>query len=137
MKSKRTLIIVVSLLALVLVAGLILWEMEPYAFEEISRFARLGPEGGELSSAEVQTILQQSSTGPVVVTSEQNDVSEALARIPVIPPKQSRPDPDLNELRPLPKRGGTQNVPPAKFVDPVLQGALAPGANIASPLQNF
>lgn len=139
MKSKRTLIILVSMVALVLVAGLIIREREPYAFEEISRFAMLGPEGGELSAAEVQTILQQSSQGPVVVTSEQNDVSEKLALIPVIPPKQSRPDPDLNELRPLPKRGGggPRNVPPANFVDPVLQDSLTPVLNIPSPLQNF
>ena len=77
MKSKRTLFILAGIVALVIVAALIIREREPYAFEEISRFARLGPEE-KLSDAEVQQILQQSAEGPVVVTSVKNDVSDSL-----------------------------------------------------------
>jgi hypothetical protein len=137
MKRKRTLIILVTIVALLVVGALIIREREPFAFEEIERFARLGPEG-ELSNEEVQNILQQSSEGPVVVTSEVNDVSAALKEIPVIPPKKSKPDPDLNELRPLPKRGNGAEHPPGRFVDPVLQqGSGGVALNIPAPLQNF
>ena len=140
MKSKRKVMVLVSIVTLIAATVLIVRVREPYAFEEISRFARLGPEV-ELSEAQVQEILQQSSDGPVVITSIQNDESAPLSQIAVIKPKQSRPDPDLNELRPLPKRGGggPKNVPPGQFVDPVLQDSFgsAPTLNIATPLQNF
>jgi hypothetical protein len=139
MKSKRIVIALVGIVALI-AAVLVIREREPYAFEEVSRFARLGPEGS-LSDAQVQEILQQSSEGPVVISSVQNDESAPLSQIEVIPPKQSKPDPDLNELRPLPKRGnGPKNPPPGQFVDPALQSevvGLAPTLNIPSPLQNF
>ncbi len=140
MKRKGVVIVLVSILAVLAAAVLMFREKGPDAFEEVSRFARLGPEG-ELSDAEVQDILQQSGEGPVVVASIQNDQSAPLRQIEVIPPKQSRPDPDLNELRPLPKRegGSPRNPPPGQFVDPALQSerVLAPTLNIPSPLQNF
>ena len=110
MKIKRKVMVLVSIVTLIAATVLIVRVREPYAFEEISRFARLGPEG-ELSEAQVQEILQQSSDGPVVITSIQNDESAPLSQVAVIKPKQSRPDPDLNELRPLPKRGGGGHVP--------------------------
>lgn len=136
MKLKRLLVIVAGL---IVVAALIGRSGEAYLFEEVSRFAPLGPEG-QLSDGEVQKILQESTPGPVVITALQNDTSEALELIPVIEPQKSKPDPDLNELRPLPKRGGGALVkPPSKFVDPVLQktsdSVLA--LNISAPLQNF
>jgi hypothetical protein len=112
---------------------------EPYLFEEVSRFARLGPEGG-LSAAEAQAILQDSTSGPVVITASQNDTSARLESIPVIPPKQSRPDPDLNVLRTLGNRiGGPKKTPPGQFRDPVLQESTGnvPTLNIPSPLQSF
>ncbi len=137
MKHKRLFAVLAGLMV---VAALIVRAREPYAFEEVSRFARLGPEGEGPSAAEVRQILQQSTPGPVVIISLQNDTSEALASIPVIEPRQSRPDPDLNELHPLPNRGGGALVkPPAKFKDPVLQQGpeTAFALNIPSPLQNF
>ncbi|HSB02372.1 MAG TPA: hypothetical protein VLE49_17100 [Anaerolineales bacterium] len=139
MKLKRLLVVLAGLIAVLVVAALIVRAREPYAFEEMSRFARLGPEGEGPSAAEVRQILQQSTPGPVVITALQNDTSDALAAIPVIPPRQSRPDPDLNELRPLPKRGGAAINPSGnKFTDPVLQ-RTEPGLalNIPTPLQNF
>ena len=138
MKLKRLLVVLAGLIVVMVVAALIVRAREPYAFEEMSRFARLGPEGEGPSAAEVRQILQQSTPGPVVITALQNDTSDALESIPVIPPKQSRPDPDLNELRPLPKRGGPAIFPPGKFTDPVLQ-RTEPGLalNIPTPLQNF
>ena len=141
MKSKHIAIALIGIVALI-AAVLIIREREPYAFEEASRFARLGPEGN-LSEAQVQEILQQSSDGPVVVSSVQNDELAPLSQIAVIKPKQSKPDPDLNELRPLPRRGGggPKIVPPGQFKDPVLQESvnqgLAPALNIPSTLQNF
>jgi hypothetical protein len=136
MKREHMVIVLASIIVLVIAAGLIVRAREPEAFEEISRFARLGPEG-ELSKEQVQNILQQSSEGPVVVTALQHDVSAPLRSIEVIKPKQSRPDPDLNELRPLPRRGGPRNTSPGKFVDPVLQRSLTLAPAIAAPLQNF
>ncbi|HLO14906.1 MAG TPA: hypothetical protein VK206_08755, partial [Anaerolineales bacterium] len=136
MRSKR---LFVALAGVVAVVALIASLREPYLFEEVSRFARLGPEG-EFSEAEVQKILQQSTPGPVVITALQNDTSEPLELIPVIKPKQSRPDPDLNELRPLPKRGsGAPKNLPGKFLDPVLQqnSGTVSTLNIPAPLQNF
>ena len=126
----------IAVVALIIVTILVVQVREPYAFEEISRFARLGPEG-HLSEAQVQEILQQSSKGPVVIKSVQNDQSARLSQIPVIRPEKSRPDPDLNELRILGNRG-PKNRPPSQTKDPVLQDSFsAPTANIASPLQNF
>ena len=138
MKLKRLLVVLAGLIVIIVVAALIVRAREPYAFEEMSRFARLGPEGEGPSAAEVQQILQQSTPGPVIITALQNDTSDALESIPVIPPKQSRPDPDLNELRPLPKRGGPAIFPPGKFTDPALQ-RTEPGLalTIPTPLQNF
>lgn len=56
------------------------------------------------SQEQVNEILQKSTDGPVVIQALANDVSQPLSTIKVIEPKQSRPDPDLNELRPLPNR---------------------------------
>ena len=127
----------IAVAALIIITTiLVVQAREPYAFEEISRFAKLGPEGN-LSEAQVQEILQQSSKGPVVIKSIQNDQSARLSQIPVIKPQKSRPDPDLNELRTLGNRG-PKNQPPSQTTDPVLQDSFsAPTANIASPLQNF
>src|SRR6266516_2836294 len=138
MKPKRLFIALASVLVFVVVAGLIVRLREPNLLEEVSRFARLGPEG-EVSKAEVQKILQESTPGPMVITATQNDTSAPLESIPVIQPKQSKTDPDLNELRPLPKRGGSAVNLPGKFKDPVLQESLsfAPELNISTPLQNF
>ncbi len=138
MKPKRLFIALASVLVFVVVAGLIVRLREPNLLEEVSRFARLGPEG-EVSKAEVQKILQENTPGPIVITATQNDTSAPLESIPVIQPKQSKPDPDLNELRPLPKRGGSAVNLPGKFKDPVLQESLsfAPELNISTPLQNF
>src|SRR5215208_1331203 len=125
MNFKRLWIALAGLIVIVVVVvALIVESGEPDLFEEVSRFARLGPEE-HLSQAEVQKILQDSTPGPVVITALQNDTSEALELIPVIEPRQSRPDPDLNELRPLPKRGGGAVNPPGKFKDPALQESLA------------
>jgi len=133
--SKKILRII-AVAALIIVTILVVQVREPYAFEEISRFARLGPEG-HLSDAQVQEILQQSSNGPVVIKSIQNDKSARLSQIPVIRPEKSRPDPDLNELRTLGNRG-PKNQPPSLTIDPVIQDSFsAPTANIASTLQNF
>ena len=55
----------IAVAALIMVTILVVQVREPYAFEEISRFARLGPEG-HLSEAQVQEILQQSSKGPTL-----------------------------------------------------------------------
>src|SRR5512144_758985 len=140
MKRKRLLVVLAGVIAVLVVAALIVRAREPYAFEEMSRFARLGPEGEGPSAAEVKQILQQSTPGPVIITALQNDTSDALEAIPVIPPQQSRPDPDLNELRPLPKRGGAAINPLGnKFTDPALQRAPEPGlaVNIPAPLRNF
>ena len=140
MKRKRTMVALVGIVALIVASVLIIREREPYAFEEISRFARLGPEGEFLSEEQVQEILLQSSEGPVVISSIQNDESAPLSQIPVIEPQKSKPDPDLNELRPLGNRGnGPKNQPPGQFKDPVLQENFGDilTANIASPLQNF
>jgi len=138
MKNKRTLITLIGIVAMIVAAVFIVRAREPYAFEEISRFARLGPEGN-LSDAQVQEILQKSSKGAVVIHSIQNDKSAPLKSIKLIKPEQSKPDPDLNELRPLPKRGDAKITPPSKFVDPVLQPSLglAPSLNIPGTLQNF
>jgi hypothetical protein len=136
MKSRRIFIVFVCILSVIVAVFLMIQAGQPDAFEEMSRFARLGPEGGP-SEAQVQEILEQSSSGPIVVASIQNDESAPLSQIEAIPPKQSRPDPDLNELRPLPKRGnGPKKPAPGRFVDPVLQ-ASARALNIAAPLQNF
>lgn len=139
MKNKRLSIVLTSIVILTIVASLIVNAVEPDAFEEVSRFARLGPEE-HLSDAEVQNILQQSSDGPVVITSVKNDSTEPLASIPVIAPVQSRPDPDLNELRLIGSRAnGPKSKPPANApkIDPALQQGLAPTLDIPTPLQNF
>ncbi len=134
MKLKRLLVVLAGLIVVMVVAALIVRARQPYT----SRFARLGPAGEELPAAQVQKVLQQSTAGPVVITALQNDTSQALESIPVIPPRQSRPDPDLNEIRPLPNRGGPAITRSPKFVDPVLQqGSSAPALNIPAPLQNF
>jgi len=138
MKSKRIAIALVSIVTLI-AAVFMFSGRESYVAEEMSRFARLGPEG-HLSEAQVQEILQQSSQGPVVIMSEQNDESAPLSQIEVIKPKKSRPDPDLNILRVMGNRDhGNKDVPPGQFKDPVLQETFgnAPSLNIASPLQNF
>src|SRR5512140_1594384 len=67
MKLKRLLVVLAGLIAVLVVAALIVRAREPYAFEEVSRFARLGPEGEGQSAAQVRQILQQSSTGPVII----------------------------------------------------------------------
>src|SRR5512146_3108591 len=139
MKLKRLLVVLTGLIVVAAAAALIVRAREPFAFEEVSRFARLGPEGEGPSAAQVKQILQQSTAGPVIITALQNDTSEALGKIPVIPPQQSRPDPDLNEVRPLPNRGGPAiNPAGSKFTDPALQ-RTEPGlaVNIPAPLQNF
>src|SRR6266498_1120838 len=138
MKHQHLFIVLASVLVLLVLTISIARLREPDLFEEASRFARLGPEE-HLSEARVQKILQESSAGPVVITALQNDTSEALESIPVIKPKQSKPDPDLNELRPLPRRGGGPVNPPGRFKDPLFQENLiaASALNISAPLQNF
>ena len=135
MKFRRLLII---LAGIAVIAALILKTREPYLFEEVERFARLGPEA-HYSEAEVQQILQQSTPGPVIITAVQNDVSAALESIPVIEPKKAKPDPDLNEPHPLPNRGGPAKNPPGKFKDPLLQENVGFAATLAmaAPVQNF
>ena len=139
MKSKKMLFVLAGVLVLAVAAGLFISRESSRAYEEISRFARLGPEAN-LSEAQVQEILQQSSDGPVVISSVQNDQSAPLSQIAVIKPEKSKPDPDLNELRPLGNRGnGPKNTSPGQFKDPVLQDSFgnAPTLNIPSTLQNF
>src|SRR5512144_1176880 len=102
MKFRRFGIALAGIIILV-IAALIVRSREHYLFEEVERFARLGPES-EFSEAELQKILQDSTPGPVVITAIQNDTSAPLEAIPVIPPKKSRPDPDLNQPHPLPNR---------------------------------
>ncbi|MCB0255462.1 MAG: hypothetical protein KDI55_17220 [Anaerolineae bacterium] len=79
----------------------------------------------------------QEITGPQVASSSQNDLSQPLSTIPPIAPEQARPDPDLNELRPLGARiaGDTG---PNDFVDPLFQGDTDLSlVSIAAPIQNF
>ncbi|MCB0229254.1 MAG: PKD domain-containing protein, partial [Anaerolineae bacterium] len=79
----------------------------------------------------------QESTGPQVVSSSQNDLSQPLSAIPPISPEQARPDPDLNELRPLGARI-TGDAGPKDFVDPLFQeDSDLSLVNIAAPIQNF
>jgi len=85
MKLKRLLVVLAGLIVIV-AAALTVRAREPYLFKEAARFAPLGPEG-QISQAEVQEILQQSTPGPVVITALQNDTSEPLEFIPVIEPK--------------------------------------------------
>lgn len=135
MKFRRLFVI---LAGLIVAGALIVRSRETYLFEDVSRFTRLGPDG-ELSQAEVQNILQDSTPGPVVITSTQNDTSAPLESIPVIPPAKSRPDPDLNIPHPLPNRGGPAKIPPGRFTDPLLMesAALATTLSMAAPVQNF
>ncbi|MEW6402750.1 MAG: carboxypeptidase-like regulatory domain-containing protein [Chloroflexota bacterium] len=141
MKRLRMGLAVLGILALVvavLVNGkaFVLGDSDP-----LSRLSPLSVSGpGVLSPAEVSAILQQSSTGPVAIQSVQNDTSNALQAMPPIPPQKSHPDPDLNELRPLPNRGGGPVGLQAETLDPALQAADVNGAvtlAIPTPLQNF
>lgn len=140
MKSKRSVIVIVSIIALIIVAVLIARSGDSEFAREVSRFAQLGPEG-ELSNAEVQQILQQSTSGPVVITALKNDETPPLKTMPVIKPTQSKPDPDLNELRLIGSRAnGPKAKPPANapLIDPALQSSDAiTSLSIPSPLQNF
>lgn len=135
MKFRR---LFIALAGLIVVAALIVRSRDTYLFEDVSRITRLGPEG-QLSEAQVQEILQQSTEGPVVITSTQNDTSAALEAIPVLPPTRARPDPDLNVPHPLPNRGGPALRPAGKFIDPLLMenSALAATLSMAAPMQNF
>lgn len=135
MKFRRLFVI---LAGLIVIAALIVRSRETYLFEEVSRFTRLGPEG-ELSQVQVQKILQQSTEGPVVIPSMQNDTSAPLESIPVIPPVRERPDPDLNIPHPLPNRGGPALRPPGKFTDPLLMenATFAATLSMAAPVQSF
>ncbi|MBI5962131.1 MAG: hypothetical protein HY863_01545, partial [Chloroflexi bacterium] len=136
MKSVRLRIAVVGIIALAAAAVLIGRSKERDIFKPFERFAPLVAEG--YSSAQVNEVLQQSKEGPVVITALQNDVSAPLSSIKVIQPKQSRPDPDLNVLRPLPNRGAGKINPDEKFVDPLFQEnqAFAP-VSVSAPLQSF
>ena len=140
--NRRLLITLTGVLVLAALTVSIGSSTQPDLFEGVSRFARLGAEEKEahLSATQVKQILQSSSEGPVVITSVKHDASEPLAQIAVIKPTQSKPDPDLNELRVLPSHGRPPKAPPSgTFRDPVLQTDLggASSAAIASPLQNF
>lgn len=137
MKNVRLRIAVVGIIALAAVAVLAGRSKERDIFKPFERFAPLLSEG--YSSAQANEILQQSSEGPVVITALQNDVSAPLKSIAVIQPQQSRPDPDLNVLRPLPNRGVGKTNPKELFIDPLLQEsslAVAP-LQVSAPLQSF
>jgi hypothetical protein len=135
MKFRRLLIV---LAGITVIAASIIRSGETYLFDDVARFTRLGPEG-QISEAEVQKILQDSTSGPVIITSVQNDTSAPLEAIPVIEPTKSKPDPDLNKPHPLPNRGGPALKPPGRFTDPLLMESfgLAATLNIPAPVQNF
>jgi hypothetical protein len=135
MKFRRLLI---ALAGLIVIAALIVRSRETYLFEDVSRVVPLGPEG-QLSRAQVQKILQQSTEGPVVIAADQNDTSAPLEAIPIIPPVRARPDPDLNIPHPLPNRGGPAMKPAGNFIDPLFleNSALAATLSMAAPVQNF
>ena len=137
MKSTRFRITIVSFIVLAAVAVLAGRFTQRDVFQPFERFAPLAPNG--LSEAQVNEVLQQSSQGPVVITATRNDVSAPLSSIQVIQPQQSKPDPDLNTLRPLPNRGAGKLNPKEQFVDPLLQesGLALQQINIAAPIQNF
>jgi len=137
MKSTRFRITIVSVIVLAAVAVLAGRFTQRDVFQPFERFAPLAPNG--LSEAQVNEVLQQSSQGPVVITATRNDVSAPLSSIQVIQPQQSKPDPDLNTLRPLPNRGAGKLNPKEQFVDPLLQesGLALQQINIAAPIQNF
>jgi hypothetical protein len=137
MKSTRFRITIVSVIVLAAVAVLAGRFTQRDVFQPFERFAPLAPNG--LSEAQVNEVLQQSSQGPVVITATRNDVSAPLSSIQVIQPQQSKPDPDLNALRPLPNRGAGKLNPKEQFIDPLLQesGLALQQINIAAPIQNF
>ncbi len=137
MKNKRLRIAAISILVLAVIAFLVSRSEErEEIFRPFERFVPMLAEG--YSQEQVNEILQQSTEGPVVITSIENDISAPLGETPVIKPKQSRPDPDLNELRPLPNRGVGKKNPQEKFIDPLLLEAPSPAlASIAAPLQSF
>ena len=121
MKRARLGIAVIGIVALIAAAFFVMRSKEE-VFRPFERFAPMLAEG--YSQEQVNNILQKSTDGPVVIKALANDVSEPLSAIKVIEPKQSKPDPDLNELRPLPKRAGGKITPDNNFVDPLLQSDL-------------
>ena len=135
MKSAHLRITVVVAFILTAVAILFGRSHQRDVFQPFERFAPMV--SSEFSPAQVNEILQQSSVGPVVITAVHNDVSAPLSSIQVIQPQQSKPDPDLNTLRPLPNRGAGKTGPKELFIDPLLQNEALAAVQISAPLQSF
>ena len=135
MKHIRPILVFVALIAL---SAAVLVSVQGRDNREVagSRFVPLARSGILNRQASVAPPVQE-STGPQVVSSSQNDLSQPLSAIPPISPEQARPDPDLNELRPLGARI-TGDAGPKDFVDPLFQeDSDLSLVNIAAPIQNF
>ena len=135
MKHIRPILVFVALIAL---SAAVLVSVQGRDNREVagSRFVPLARSGILNRQASIAPPVQE-STGPQVVSSSQNDLSQPLSAIPPISPEQARPDPDLNELRPLGARI-TGDAGPKDFVDPLFQeDSDLSLVNIAAPIQNF
>ena len=135
MKHIRPILVFVALIAL---SAAVLVSVQGRDNREVagSRFVPLARSGILNRQASVAPPVQE-STGPQVVSSSQNDLSQPLSAIPPISSEQARPDPDLNELRPLGARI-TGDAGPKDFVDPLFQeDSDLSLVNIAAPIQNF